>query len=92
VQALYAGRLVPPITIVELEEKRRLPPAELKRREAELIVAAASESAKNGAACPSLDGRWRGRRSCSRTDSSAAHATSAASKCRHQYMALVTGQ
>ena len=25
-QALYAGRIVPPATIVELEEKRRLPP------------------------------------------------------------------
>jgi 23S rRNA (pseudouridine1915-N3)-methyltransferase len=39
-QALYAGRIVPKVTIVELEEKRRLPPAELKRREAELILAA----------------------------------------------------
>jgi len=40
VQALYAGRIVPPVTIVELEEKRRLPPAELKAREAELILGA----------------------------------------------------
>jgi len=40
VQALYAGRLSPPITIIELEEKRRLPPAALKLREAELIIAA----------------------------------------------------
>ena len=39
-QALYAGRIVPPVTIVELEEKRRLPPAELKAREAELILGA----------------------------------------------------
>ena len=39
-QALYAGRLSPPITIIELEEKRRLPPAALKLREAELIIAA----------------------------------------------------
>jgi 23S rRNA (pseudouridine1915-N3)-methyltransferase len=31
---------VPPVAIVELEEKRRLPPAELKAREAELILAA----------------------------------------------------
>ena len=40
VQALYAGRLAPPVTIIELEEKRRLPPAALKLREAELILAA----------------------------------------------------
>jgi len=40
VQALYAGRLSPPITIIELEEKRRLPPAALKLREAELIIVA----------------------------------------------------
>lgn len=39
-QALYAERLAPPITIIELEEKRRLPPAALKLREAELILAA----------------------------------------------------
>ena len=39
-QALYAGRLSPPVTIIELEEKRPLPPATLKIREAELILAA----------------------------------------------------
>jgi 23S rRNA (pseudouridine1915-N3)-methyltransferase len=39
-QALYAGRLVPPPTIVELEEKRKLPPAQLQSREAELILTA----------------------------------------------------
>ena len=39
-QALYAGRLVPPPTIIEVEEKRPLPSAELKAREAELILAA----------------------------------------------------
>jgi 23S rRNA (pseudouridine1915-N3)-methyltransferase len=39
-QRLYAGRLAPPVTIVELEEKRPLPAAELKRREARLILAA----------------------------------------------------
>jgi 23S rRNA (pseudouridine1915-N3)-methyltransferase len=39
-QALYAGRLNPPPTIVELEEKRKLPPAQLVMREAELILAA----------------------------------------------------
>ena len=31
---------MPPVTIVELEEKRRLPAPELKQREAELILAA----------------------------------------------------
>jgi 23S rRNA (pseudouridine1915-N3)-methyltransferase len=45
-QALYAGRLAPPVTIVELEEKRRLPPAELKLREAELILAARPAGAR----------------------------------------------
>jgi 23S rRNA (pseudouridine1915-N3)-methyltransferase len=39
-QALYAGRLNPPPAIVELEEKRSLPPAQLKPREAALILAA----------------------------------------------------
>jgi 23S rRNA (pseudouridine1915-N3)-methyltransferase len=39
-QALYAGRIVPPPTITELEEKRRLPPEQLKAREAELILGA----------------------------------------------------
>ena len=45
-QALYAGRLAPPITIIELEEKRRLPPAALKLREAELIIAARPDGAR----------------------------------------------
>lgn len=31
---------MPPVTLVELEEKRRLPAAELKQREAQLILAA----------------------------------------------------
>ena len=39
-QALYAGRLSPPVTLIEREEKRPLPPAALKLREAELILAA----------------------------------------------------
>src|SRR5690242_17615019 len=39
-QAHYAGRITPPVTIIEIEEKRRPPPADLKRREAELILAA----------------------------------------------------
>jgi 23S rRNA (pseudouridine1915-N3)-methyltransferase len=39
-QALYAGRITPPVTIVELEEKKKLPEALLKAREAELILEA----------------------------------------------------
>jgi 23S rRNA (pseudouridine1915-N3)-methyltransferase len=39
-QALYARRIVAPPTIVELEERRRLPTAALKAREAELILGA----------------------------------------------------
>jgi 23S rRNA (pseudouridine1915-N3)-methyltransferase len=39
-QALYAGRIVPPPIIVELEERRRFPTAVLKAREAELILGA----------------------------------------------------
>jgi len=46
VQALYAGRLAPPVTIIELEEKRPLPPAALKLREAELILAARPTGAR----------------------------------------------
>jgi 23S rRNA (pseudouridine1915-N3)-methyltransferase len=46
VQALYASRLAPPVTIIELEEKRRLPPAERKLREAELILAARPAGAR----------------------------------------------
>jgi 23S rRNA (pseudouridine1915-N3)-methyltransferase len=37
---------VPPVTLVELEEKRRLPAAELKEREAELILAALPAGAR----------------------------------------------
>jgi 23S rRNA (pseudouridine1915-N3)-methyltransferase len=61
VQALYAGRIVPPVAIVELEEKRRLPPAELKAREAELILGALPAGAqlvaldRSGAAWTSRD-------------------------------------
>jgi 23S rRNA (pseudouridine1915-N3)-methyltransferase len=39
-QALYAGRITTPLTIVELEERRRLPTPALKVREAELILGA----------------------------------------------------
>lgn len=45
-QQLYAGRLSSAATIVELEEKRALPPAELKAREAELILAAVPSAAR----------------------------------------------
>ncbi len=45
-QSLYAGRLAPPVTIIELEEKRPLPPAALKLREAELILAARPAGAR----------------------------------------------
>jgi 23S rRNA (pseudouridine1915-N3)-methyltransferase len=69
-QALYEGRLVPPPQIIELEEKRKLPPAQLQAREAELILAALPSSARlvaldeRGAAWSSRDlaerlGQWR---------------------------------
>jgi 23S rRNA (pseudouridine1915-N3)-methyltransferase len=37
---LYAGRIIPPPVIVELAERRRLPTAVLKAREADLILSA----------------------------------------------------
>jgi 23S rRNA (pseudouridine1915-N3)-methyltransferase len=52
-QALYAGRIVPPPAIVELEAKHRLPPAQLKAREAELIL----EALPPGATLVALDAR-----------------------------------
>src|SRR5258708_18558035 len=45
-QALSAGGIAPPATILELEEKRPLPPAQLKAREAELILAALPAGAR----------------------------------------------
>jgi 23S rRNA (pseudouridine1915-N3)-methyltransferase len=45
-QQEYAGRLVPPPVITELEEKRPLPEPQLKAREAALIVAAIPEGAR----------------------------------------------
>ena len=45
-QTDYAGRISPPATILDLEEKRRLPPALLKAREAELILAAMPAGAR----------------------------------------------
>jgi 23S rRNA (pseudouridine1915-N3)-methyltransferase len=63
-------RIVPPLAIVELDEKRKLPPAQLKAREAELILAAVPTGARlvaldqKGAAWPSRElaerlSRWR---------------------------------
>lgn len=52
-QQLYVSRLAPSVRIVELEEKRPLPAAELKRREAELLLAAVP----TGARLVALDGR-----------------------------------
>lgn len=45
-QAHYAGRLNPPPAIVELEERRKLPPEPLRHREAELILAALPAGAR----------------------------------------------
>jgi 23S rRNA (pseudouridine1915-N3)-methyltransferase len=45
-QALYAGRIVPPIAIAELEERRRLPRSELREREARLILDALPAGAR----------------------------------------------
>jgi 23S rRNA (pseudouridine1915-N3)-methyltransferase len=45
-QTFYAGRIVPRATIVEFEEKRRLPPPQLKAREAELLLAAVPAGAR----------------------------------------------
>ncbi|MGC2522540.1 MAG: 23S rRNA (pseudouridine(1915)-N(3))-methyltransferase RlmH, partial [Stellaceae bacterium] len=52
-QALYAARIVPPPEIVELDVKQRLPPAVVKAREAELILAAVPA----GATLAALDER-----------------------------------
>jgi 23S rRNA (pseudouridine1915-N3)-methyltransferase len=46
VQALYAARIVPPIAIVELEVRQRLPSAAVKAREAALILGALSARAR----------------------------------------------
>jgi 23S rRNA (pseudouridine1915-N3)-methyltransferase len=45
-QALYTERIVPPVAIVELEEKRRSSAPDLKNREAELILAAVPAGAR----------------------------------------------
>jgi 23S rRNA (pseudouridine1915-N3)-methyltransferase len=43
--ALYAERLSPPLSLIEVEEKRPLPEAQLKEREAELLLAALPKGA-----------------------------------------------
>jgi 23S rRNA (pseudouridine1915-N3)-methyltransferase len=52
-QLLYASRIAPPPAIVELEERRRLPAAELKAREGELIL----DALPSGASFVALDER-----------------------------------
>lgn len=54
-QEFYAERVRWPLTIREVEERRKLPPAELKAREAELILAALPKDATVIA----LDGRGK---------------------------------
>ncbi|HXZ00110.1 MAG TPA: 23S rRNA (pseudouridine(1915)-N(3))-methyltransferase RlmH [Stellaceae bacterium] len=49
----YADRLTMPLTIREVEEKRPLPPAELREREAALLLAAVPQ----GATIVALDAR-----------------------------------
>jgi 23S rRNA (pseudouridine1915-N3)-methyltransferase len=44
-QRLYADRLTWPLTLREVEEKRTLPPAELKEREGALLLAAVPRGA-----------------------------------------------
>lgn len=53
--AHYAERLVPPPQFREVEEKRKLPPAELKEREAALLLAALPK----GATFVALDARGK---------------------------------
>jgi 23S rRNA (pseudouridine1915-N3)-methyltransferase len=54
-QRLYAGRLVPPAVIVEVEERRKLPPPERVAREGELIL----DALPAGARLVALDERGR---------------------------------
>ena len=69
-QSLYVGRITPTITIIEVEEKRRLPPAELKLREGQALLATMPRGARlvaldeRGEAFTSRDfadrlGQWR---------------------------------
>lgn len=43
---LYAARLTPPLALVEVEERRKLPEPQLKEREAELVLAALPRDAR----------------------------------------------
>ena len=52
-EQLYAGRILSPLTLIEVEEKRKLAPAELKTREAALLLNAVPK----GAAVVVLDRR-----------------------------------
>lgn len=54
-QEFYAERIRWPLTIREIEERRKLPPVELKTREAELILGALPK----GAMVIALDGRGK---------------------------------
>jgi 23S rRNA (pseudouridine1915-N3)-methyltransferase len=54
-QEFYAERIRWPLTIREVEERRKLPPAELKSREGELILAALPQST----VLVALDGRGK---------------------------------
>jgi 23S rRNA (pseudouridine1915-N3)-methyltransferase len=51
----YAKRITFPLAIIEVEEKRKVSPAELKEREAELLLAAVPK----GATVIALDGRGK---------------------------------
>ena len=53
VESLYAKRIKFPLTIREVEERRKLSPAEMKEREGELLLAALPK----GAMLVALDGR-----------------------------------
>jgi 23S rRNA (pseudouridine1915-N3)-methyltransferase len=69
-ERFYLDRLAWPVTVREVEEKRKLPPAQLKEREAELLLAALPAGAtavaldERGKALSSLEfaarlGTWR---------------------------------
>jgi 23S rRNA (pseudouridine1915-N3)-methyltransferase len=55
-QEFYAERIRWPLTIREVEERRKLPPAELKAREGDLIL----DALPKDAALIALDGRGKG--------------------------------
>ncbi len=52
-ERFYADRIALPLVIREIEERRKLSPAELKAREAELLL----EAVPKGASIVALDGR-----------------------------------